>query len=250
MIRIRFYIIYFLILIFKKMAKVKFTAIVAQMRGKLAGSVFARGRYGNYMRTLTSPINSNTPSQERIRSMFSKVITGWFNLTNDERDAWNQRAMLSAKSVSFGESFNYTGRVLFNHLNRNLQEINEAIITTPPAMDPVESFDTFSVNILTTPGSEDIKASLSPAIDANTKVIIYATPVINQAAVYINPNWFRKVAVLDSTFVSGSTIKTEYLSVFKVMPTTGQRVAFKMKAVAKASGKDQYPLSDVATAHI
>jgi hypothetical protein len=229
------------------MAKVKFTAIVAQMSGKLAGSVFARCRYGNYIRTLTSPINSSTPYQERVRSLFTQVVSGWYNLTDDERAAWNSRAAMSSGGISFGESFNYTGRALFSQLNRNLQEIGEAMLTTPPVLDPVETFDTFSVDLVDTPGLEDIKANLSPAIDANTKVIIYGTPVLGKAVVYISPNWYRKVAILDHSFISGGSIKVDYLSIFKTMPAEGQRVAFKMKAVAVATGKDQTPLTCVST---
>jgi hypothetical protein len=228
------------------MAKVKFTAIVAQMRGKLAGSVFARGRYGNYIRTLTSPINSNTPALERVRSLFNNVVTGWYNLTDDQRAAWGGSASVAGKQTSFGESFNYTGRVLYIHLNRNLQEIGEALITEPPVLNPVESFSNFAGSIKTTPGSEDISIDFSPAIDANTKVIIYATPVLSRGSVYVNPNKYKKVAVLDNTFVSGDSIMTEYIDVFKTMPATGQRVGFKMKAISKASGKDEYPLTSVA----
>jgi hypothetical protein len=232
------------------MAKVKFTAIVAQMSGKLAGSVFARGRFGNYIRTLTSPINSNTPFQQRVRSLFSKVITGWYNLTDDQREAWNSGAALAGQKVSFGDSFNYTGRVLYSQLNRNLQEINEAMITTPPVMEPAQSFNTFSVDIDETPGSEDIKMSFDPAISTDTKVIVYATPILNRGAVSISPRWYRKIAVLDNTFLTGSSIKADYLSIFKTMPATGQRVGFKMKSVAKSSGKPEYPLEYVATGSV
>ena len=89
--------------------------------------------------------------------------------------------------------------------------------------------------------------NLNPAINTGTKVIIYATPILGKAVTYIKPSWYRKVAVLDHLFVPGGSIKTEYLSIFKVLPGTGQRVAFKMKAVDITSGKDQYPMSDVAT---
>ena len=229
------------------MAKVKYTAIVAQMSGKLAGSVFARGRYGNYIRTLTTGINSNSSLQERVRNLFSSVVNGWYNLSDDDRVAWNRNAGIAAGGSSFGESFKYSGRALFTRLNRNLQEIGEAIITIPPVLDPVEEFTSFYVNAVTTPGTEDMKVNLSPAINTGTKVIIYATPILGRAVTYVKPSWYRKVAVLDHTFVSGGSIKTEYLSIFKMLPGTGQRVAFKMKAVDITSGKDTYPMSDVAT---
>jgi hypothetical protein len=220
------------------------------MRGKLAGSVFRRGRYGNFIRTLTSPINTSTPLQVAVRSLFSKVITGWYNLTNDQRDAWNRRAGMAPKLVSFGETSTYNGRALFIHLNRNLQEISEALIANPPELAPVETFDDFEVSIVTTPGSEDITLTILPAINADTKVIVQATPALTPGITYVNPNWYRKIAVLDNTFVSGGSIMTEYLSIFKEMPKTGERVGFRMKAVARISGKDEYPMPYVATATV
>ena len=219
------------------MAKVKFTAIVAQMRGKLAGSVFARGRYGNYIRTLTSGINSNSLSQDRVRSLFSNLVSGWYNLNDNQRELWNNAAQMAGQVSSFGDSFNYTGRVLYNHLNRNLQEIDVALIEIPPVMSPVQSFEDFQADIVVTPGAEDITINFSPAIDAETKVIIYATPTLNRGAVYISPRWYRKVAVLDSTFLTSDSIKDEYISVFKTLPGAGQRAAFKFKAVSKLTGE-------------
>ena len=42
------------------MAKIKMTAIVADMRNKLNGSVFSRNRGGAYIRTKVTPINPQT----------------------------------------------------------------------------------------------------------------------------------------------------------------------------------------------
>ena len=44
----------------KSMAKILTTAIVADIRNKLNGSVFSKNRYGAYVRTKVTPVNPQT----------------------------------------------------------------------------------------------------------------------------------------------------------------------------------------------
>jgi hypothetical protein len=70
------------------MAKVIFTAAVADIRGKLAGSVFQRSFGGQQLRTKVSPGNPRTAAQSNLRVNMSSLSTSWGELTPAERTSW------------------------------------------------------------------------------------------------------------------------------------------------------------------
>ena len=63
------------------MAKIKMTAIVADMRNKLNGSVFSRNRGGAYIRTKVTPINPQTAAQVQARSLLTSLSQGFRSLS-------------------------------------------------------------------------------------------------------------------------------------------------------------------------
>jgi hypothetical protein len=94
---------------------------------------------------------------------------------------------------------------------------------------------TFTVDVITTPGTEDIKLNIAPVIPTGTKVIISSTGIVNNGA---KPRYAsaKKLIVLDHTFVSGSSIKDAYEAVFGTIPATGAKVGFTCKTVNTADG--------------
>ena len=125
-----------------------------------------------------------------------------------------------------------TGFNFFVKLNRNLQDIGEpfyqditrASLVTPPDMSGS------SVTVSTTPGTEDIKLNIPATLDANTKAIVYATPVLKSSC---QPNWntLRAITTIDSSFHDRFSIKTQYLAKFGILPGTGDLVGFAVMPV-------------------
>ena len=52
------------------MAKIKTSALVADIKGTVGGNVFASNKGGNYVRRYKKPINTNTIAQQEVRSIF------------------------------------------------------------------------------------------------------------------------------------------------------------------------------------
>ena len=71
------------------MAIIKFGGGIAEMRGSIGGTVFARNRSGAYARNRTKPINPNTARQQAVRSRMSTLNNRWLTiLTNANRASW------------------------------------------------------------------------------------------------------------------------------------------------------------------
>jgi len=99
------------------MALVKFGGGITQMAGSIAGNVFARNRYGNYVRARTKPTNPNTARQQVIRAALAQLTTRWSDtLTAAQRAAWDLYAANVAMLNRLGESTYLSG---YNHYIRS-----------------------------------------------------------------------------------------------------------------------------------
>lgn len=99
------------------MALVKFGGGITQMAGSIAGNVFARNRYGNYVRARTKPTNPNTARQQVIRAALAQLTTRWSDtLTAAQRAAWDLYAANVAMLNRLGESTHLSG---YNHYIRS-----------------------------------------------------------------------------------------------------------------------------------
>ena len=223
------------------MARVVMSGLVTDLRGKLGGTVFQKNRWGLFGRNLVIPINRSTADQEKVRELHSHLCKLWGGLTRNQRSMWRETAKLYPE-VRNGKTYVLTGFLFYMKLNRNLQEIGEPINTDVPRIEIPEAFTSFSVDIVTTPGTEDIKLNLSPAIDAQTKMRVYATFIVKNGVDFVKGK-YCKIAVLDHTFVSGGSIKAEYIAKYGKMPATGEKAFFHIRPTLTASGYDSYPLS-------
>ena len=159
------------------MAKFK-SLLFGEIRGKLAGIVFSANSSSRYIRQKVSPINPKTVAQGLVRTLLAAVSQAWRGLTEDQRAAWNKVAATVSFTNVFGDGVAPTGFGLHSRTNRNMQEINEALLTEPPSPGDVESFDSLTAVIDNAEIAEDdkIKLTFSPAIPASQKVVLYATP--------------------------------------------------------------------------
>ncbi len=99
------------------MALVKFGGGVIQMTGSIAGTTFAKNRYGNYGRARTKPVNPNTDRQVTIRTAMAFLTDRWAQtLTDAQRIAWNLYGSNVAMKNRLGEVINLSG---FNHYLRS-----------------------------------------------------------------------------------------------------------------------------------
>ena len=204
--------------------------------GRLGGVVFGKNKYGYYQKMFKSPTNPRTADQQTIRSFFSTATKEWANLTSAQRTAWNDNAGMF-QYVKKGISYTVTGFNLFVKLNRNLQsvgasfyeDIDRTTLITPPGMNG-STFD-----VITTPGTEDIKLDIPTVLDANTIGIVCATPVLKSSRI---PDWktLRIIGTIDHTFASGDSIKTMYLSRYGKLPKSGDIVGFTVMPVNSTCG--------------
>ena len=112
------------------MAKVLYTAVVAEVTGRLAGSVFQRSIGGNILRSLAVPINRRTTTQQRVRSSLAATTSAWRYCSEADKLSW-------AGGTNRERFQNYTA---FNWLYMWLLSSKECVQVSPsPATMPNDS---------------------------------------------------------------------------------------------------------------
>jgi len=213
------------------MTKILLGNMIADARGSQGGTTFSRNTFANYIRNKTSPVNTNTIAQQLVRTRLTTMSQSWGGITEAERQNWIDVAPSWTNTNIFNQAIDYTGFSLYGRLNRNRQEINEALITAAPLPTEVDG----------------MTATFTPAIVADHKVLVRATRPVTAGTNFVK-NEFRKIAVLDSTDTSPIDLAAFYIAVFGALPPIGSKVFVDFKPVLIANGQNAVPLKAVAIA--
>jgi hypothetical protein len=213
--------------------------------GRLGSSVFGKSRFGGpFEKMLGLPSNPMTDEQMNRRSQFASLSRVWGTLTDAQRTVWDNRAK-DYPITKGGMSYVLSGFMFFMLQNGNLQIIGEPIFEDSPRLTAPQTFDTFSVVIDDTPGTEDITLNLSPAIASGTKVQVIASRILLPGRKAQEKD-MRHIGTLDHTFVSGGSIKSMFVAKYGEMPIVGDKVCFRIKATNIADGNTGLPMSYTA----
>lgn len=89
---------------------------VADIRGSVNGTTFARNRSGNYIRGRTVPVNPNTTLQSAVRGILAGLAVAWREeLSAVQRTAWETYAAGTNWLNALGQTIKLTG---LNHYVR------------------------------------------------------------------------------------------------------------------------------------
>lgn len=220
------------------MAKVLYTAVVADMRNKLNGSVFSKNRYGAYVRTKVTPVNPQTTSQQNARNILANNSQAWRGLTEAQRQSWIDAAPDFPFTDIFGNSKILSGQALYVKLNNNLQIIGEAAIANAPL--PV-SIPAFALTSVTADDSANtvIVAGTTP-VPAGFTLVFQATPNVTPGKSFVK-NLFRNTSFSAAAATSPYDISADYTAVFGD-PVTGMKIFVRCFLVSTVSGQAGIPV--------
>lgn len=220
------------------MAKIKYSALVSDMRNKLNGSVMSKNRYGSYVRNKVTPVNPQSIYQQFSRNLFGASSSAWRGLTPAQVTAWNEAAKDFPFTDIFGDVKHLSGQALFVQLNKNLQQIGQAISVNAPS--PLEipnlvitgaSITAGELNISTTgdlPGSE-------------FDIIVYATPPVSSGISYLDNRYRLLISLPGDSQPSSADLMAIYTNRFGQAPS--EKVGFRIAVVSTDNGQMGVPSS-------
>lgn len=221
------------------MAKILTTAIVADIRNKLNGSVFSKNRYGSYVRTKVTPVNPQTTAQQNVRNRLATNSQAWRGLTESQRQSWIDAAPSFPVTDIFGNTKILSGNALYVQLNNNLAALGLSAITTAPAPVAIPAITSFSLDIANS--ALAVEAGFAPTpVPANFAMILEATPQVSPSINFVK-NKFRVVTIVDAAATSPKSFGTEYSAMFGV-PVIGKKVFARVRMVSKTTGQAGIPV--------
>lgn len=223
-----------------KMAKVKFSALISDMRNKLNGSVFSKNRAGAFLRNKVTPSNPQTVAQNAARALLTSFSQGWRALTDAQRQAWNTAVSDWATTDIFGDIKNPTGLQLYVKVNTNITNAGGTPVSDPPLKVGVSAVD--SISVAAAAGAGTMTATFAPSpVPADTTLYIEATeqlsPGINNAT-----SRFRAVSTVAAAGTSPANIFAAYTAKFGSL-IEGKKVFVRVKFINKLTGEVSQPLT-------
>lgn len=216
------------------MAKVKFSALISEMRNKLNGSVFARNRGGNYLRTKVTPVNPQSLAQVQARALLTQFAQSWRGLTQAQIAAWNAAVDQWSTTDVFGDSVTPSGSALYVRLNINISLAGGTPLTTPPS--PVGADALTALSVAADAGAGDFDVTFAPsAVPANHALFVESTPMLSPGISNAN-NRFRRIATLAPAAASPADLFTAQTDKFGAL-IAGQKVLVRAKFINQLTGE-------------
>lgn len=222
------------------MAKIKMTAIVADIRNKLNGTVFAKNRGGAYMRTKVTPVNRQTVDQANVRNSLGSRSQAFRGLTQEQIQAWNNAVDNFKSTDIFGDIKAPSGINLYVKLNTNLDRVGVAAISTPPLPGSVAAVTAVSGEADVSDNKFDVIFAPTP-VPAGTAFVISATKQKSPGQSFFGGQ-YTDIAVVDAAGTSPADIFAAYTAKYGSL-IAGQKIGIRVQAINKVTGQAGIPLS-------
>ena len=216
-------------------------AIVSEISGKIAATVYTRNRGGNVIRNRRTPINRRSVKQSQRRQGLGNLASSWRGLTQVQRDSWNGATGNFPYQNSLGETKFLSGEQLFIQFNQNLLLIGSATIDTAPS---AFAFATFTLS-LAAADTPSFAVTFTPTpLTADNNLAVYATPNLSPGIGSPNASKFRFIGFIAPAAISPDDMLTDYQAVFGD-PVAGQKIFLEARPIS-VDGQGGTPLRAVA----
>ncbi len=221
------------------MAKIKFGAVVTDMRNKIGDQVFSKNRGGAYVRSFKSHVLSSTPDQITVRNRLASFAGQWKALTQSQRDNWNSSVSSFQHTDIFGSMVKPSGFDLYVKLNCNLDQVGVTPLTSPPIPGVLAFISNLVVTADSSTPAVTITADYS-ALNSDYIVIYNATECISPGKAYVK-NLLRSIAVRPWMVSMGTDFTSEYQGKFTNI-FASQRISVSVVVVNVHTGQKTKPL--------
>jgi hypothetical protein len=214
------------------MAKIAFSALVSDARGKLGGLVAAKNRVSNYMRVKVTPTNPKTSFQTGVRARLSQWSIDWSALADAIRDAFEDLASGQERSNQVGGKYKMTGKNLYVALQSNLTEIGESTLTVAPTF--VTIVEPTITGVASDNSASEMIATVTGSNSANKYIVRASAP--QSAGTRFFKGKSRNIAVVAHGSIGSYNAYTAYVTKFGA-PALGKKIQLEVIPVVIATGQ-------------
>ncbi|KKK76272.1 hypothetical protein LCGC14_2865330 [marine sediment metagenome] len=191
------------------MAIARFGVPVIGARGTIGGLIFSANKAGPYIRIWSKGSNPRTAAQSKQRGILTSFASNWRNLTQVQRDDWDDYADDPAQELtnSLGVDYFISGFNWYGRINTHLELAGEADrVDAPTLVRPVAPILGVAIQLWTTGAAQ------------NTRVIMTAG----------SPDLTENHVVFSHIVGQGRNVWTSRFSLMTIaVPDAGRRVFFQ-----------------------
>jgi hypothetical protein len=224
--------------------------LTANNRGSLGGVTFSRSKSGNYARIKGYGTNPNSSGQLSQRQKTALISQAWRLLNANVQSDFAALALQYPRINSLGQTYYYSGFQMYMHLSLNLPFPSESPLLACPniSQNSFPSITNAYGDVALTPGSKDIQFIFTGTLTANEYLMIQSSGGVSKGL--SNCYNYRTISKYLPSFVSGTSIMTDYLNVFGNLPNINQNVWFRWWLVKKDYGFQSSKLKSKAVPYV
>jgi len=186
--------------------------------GSLQGETHAHNRYGQYVRSRSTPVNPNSTAQGAVRARLSVNAAAWRAITENQRAGWESLGSQMTRTDALGQSYALNGFGAYVSVNNNLAAAGGALIDDAPALVTPEGLST--AVITTTAGTLSVAYTATP-LPTGTKLLTYASPQRSPGRAFEGD--LRLIAVSAAAAASPANVLSAYSARFGA-PVVGNKI--------------------------
>ena len=201
----------------RKMAKIRTSALIADIKGKVGGNIFASNKGGNYVKSYKKPTNKNSSSQQKSRMFFGNISQYWRRITEEQRQSWRSGAPNFPYIDKLGQTKILSGYQLFIKLNKaTFQAIDNILLKCPipqsfPYYKTLYAYQNFVIRAV----GYVFENYWTLNVPTNFIFQVWATPITSDGITKPNKNEFRLLKQVPSGLNFGQVnVGEEYIAKF------------------------------------
>jgi hypothetical protein len=207
------------------MAKIKLGVAVAEISGKIGGTVFSHNSDGAHARSHTNQCRPRNVKQRAVSSKFMQATQAWRSVTDANRKTWYALAIsLGKRSLAFRLYLHYYLEALHGGLT---------LPTAAPAHGSGFKVSSPSFTISRTP--DKLSFLYSGIISAGQAVMIYATPP-QSLGIDFSLKGERLIKICDATDTSPMDITSDYATEFGACFPSGSQICIRAHSIPTEPG--------------
>lgn len=215
-------------------ARIKYTALVDNIRGSIQGTTFQRNAYGFTVKGKPNMVNPNTSRQRSRKNQFSQATQNWKNLTDGERAAWDTYAATFPIPTRSNPDSYLNG---FNAFARwhGVAQLGQGATLLP---DPSGAQGT----VMAEAGALQLSGGdLHYLIDSVTtegpwRAIVFMSRPLSPTQRYVK-SWTRFIVAGTEAALADIDVSASYTNVYGVLPTAGQLIGVRVTFFNTTNGQ-------------
>lgn len=215
------------------MARIKYSALVDNIRGSIAGTTFQNNRYGYTVKTKPQLVNRNTSSQVLQKRDMSVVARAWRNLTEANRTNWDTYAETNPRPTKKNLDAYLSGYNYFLLVNRYRVLASQSIMAEPSfTLQQSGAIDYILYNdggVLSWETNPTDMTGLWRALLFLTNVIPFGREYVNATPRFITAVAYNAGALTNITALYNDRVGT--------VPPVGQYVGMRVVLICDTTGQ-------------